>query len=468
MSHLTSFQRKIAYLVGIVLLLPLIIWLGRPATQANEVGSGGKLADLREDYQLGEASLGNVDPSSSTMKLLLLGFRGFATNLLWQQAIEEREQKQWGALRNTVDSIIMLQPHYIKVWDFQGWNLAYNVSAEWDNVPDRWYWVKEGGKFFMRGTKRNNQNAKLTHKTGQLLAQKVGRSDEHDFFRDYFLDDPNDELFGDNPDPEFNRGYDEFDPYSDNYLAARDWFIEANRRETSYPQSSLGMQRELFRSYPAHSYLEMASALQREGKFGTKSRQAWLNGHQAWTQDFGMESFPSSIGNYHFEITDPDEYAQIARRNSEELGRTITAEMVQDLVTRRQNTVNYPYWRTRSLVEMQSTTVQAHRNIYEGQQLYKEGKRKEAREKIVAGLEGLESIFKNEDFESFKNDDLITEEILMAMLYLQSINALQTGVEELPPETPLYEELWKPVQDQPVMQDLQRRFRRETGLTGAS
>src|SRR5699024_7555791 len=132
------------------------------------------LADMREEYQLGEASLGNVDPSSSTMKLLLLGFRGFATNLLWQQAIEEREQKQWGALHNTVNSIIMLQPHYIKVWDFQGWNLAYNVSAEWDNVPDRWYWVKEGGKFFMRGTKRNDKNAKLTHKTGQLLAQKVG------------------------------------------------------------------------------------------------------------------------------------------------------------------------------------------------------------------------------------------------------------------------------------------------------
>lgn len=464
MNQLTSFQRKIAYLVGIVLLLPLIIYLGKPAGRSEgEITAGGRLAQLRQEYQLGETSLGNVDPSSSTMNLVLLGFRGVATNLLWQKALEERDQKQWASLRNTVQSIILLQPHYIKVWDFQGWNLAYNVSAEWDNVPDRWYWVKEGGKFFMQGTRRNDQNAMLTHKTGILLSQKVGRSDERDYFRRYFLDDPDDDRFGDEADLDFNRGYDQPGPFEDNYLAARDWFLEANRRETSYPQTSLGIQRELFRSYPAHSYFEMANALQREGKVGDRTQLAWSNGHNAWTKDFGMEEFPSVIGNYRLE-TSPEEYPEIARRNSEELGIEITPEDVRVMVQRRQDTTNYRYWRSRSAIESQSATVKAHQDIYQGQVLYREGKFNEASERIREGLAGLAKIFGN--YPDFQRDELIVEEALMAMIYLRSINRLENGEEALPEDTPLHDELWVPVQDQSIIEDLERQFRRQTGLTG--
>lgn len=467
MNQLTSFQRKIAYLVMIVLLLPLIIWLGKPASRGadGDLTSGGKLATMRTTHRLGETSLGDVDPSSTTMNLVLLGFRGIATNLLWQKAIEEREHKQWAALRSTVNSIIKLQPHYIKVWDFQGWNLAYNVSAEWDNVPDRWYWVKEGGKFYMRGTRRNNQNAELTHLTGQLVSQKVGRSDERTYFRNYFLDDPNDELFGDGPDSEFNRGYDDPGPYSDNYLAARDWFVEANRREKSYPQTSLGMQLEHFRSYPANSYLKMASALQREGQFGLKSRKAWELGHQAWTQGFGMHSFPSELGNYHLEITDDRVFEEIADRNSRKLGKTISADMIQNMVMRRQNVTNYRYWRMRSLVEMDPKTVEAHRNIYQGQQLYQQGRMEEAAAKLRDGLAALEEIFG--EHKAFKTDELITEEVLMAMVYLESIHSILTPDGKLPEDTPLYEEFWVPVQGQPVMKSLYRRFQNDTNITGA-
>src|SRR5262245_5123485 len=175
-------QRKLLYAVGAVLLLIPITWLGLPAEPSREGGTtgspGGRLAQLRKQYELGEDNLGNVDPASSTMNLLLLGFRGVATSMLWMDAQQQQKNKDWAALRSTVDSIILLQPHFLKVWHFQGWNLAYNVSAEWDLVPDRYYWVKEGIKFYQLGKDRNQKNPELYWYVGDTCGKKIGRSDE--------------------------------------------------------------------------------------------------------------------------------------------------------------------------------------------------------------------------------------------------------------------------------------------------
>ena len=108
------------------------------------------------------------------MNLVLLGLRGPAASVLHLKAIEYQERKQWAKLRTTVDSIILLQPHYVQIWKFQGWNLAYNVSREWDKVDDRFYWVKEGIKFLQRGTERNNTIPILEHNVGEVIDKKMG------------------------------------------------------------------------------------------------------------------------------------------------------------------------------------------------------------------------------------------------------------------------------------------------------
>ncbi len=462
MNHLTSAQRKLVYLVAMLLLLAPIVVLGRPPAR-EESGArttGGTLAKLRNDYDLGETSLGNVDPSSSTMNLVLLGFRGVAVNLLWKNALDQRDEKQWAQLRATTDSIILLQPHYIKVWQFQGWNLAYNVSAEWDNVPDRYYWVKEGGKFYMRGTDRNAHNPDLSFNTGDILGKKVGRSDEWNYFRDYFLVDPDKKQFDGGPDPQFNRGYDQ-GAFSDNYLAARDWYQEANDREERWPPQHI-MMRELFRSYPAHSYMDMADARHREGKFDETTQQTWRDGFYAWTQQYGAESFPTSAGPVQLEITRPDESEDMAKRNSQILGRTVTVQEVQDAVSFLQNTTNYRYWRMRSLAESKTETTLAHREIYEGEQLFREGKLPQAQEKLLSGLAKLETVFENSP--GVEKDDLVVEEALLAMIYLRSIYTLERT--EVPQDLPL-QQMWDEHKDDPDMEDLQRQFKRQTsaGIT---
>src|SRR5690606_1142229 len=130
---------------------------------------------------------------------------------------------------------------------------------EWDAVADRYYWVKEGAKYTMAGSRRNEQSPELYWETGRVLGQKIGRSDEWQIFRKFFKADPDEDTYGGYADTELNpKGI-------DNYLAAKDVFVIANERELEQPQHI--MMRMLFRSYPARSQFDYADALQREGIF---------------------------------------------------------------------------------------------------------------------------------------------------------------------------------------------------------
>ena len=142
MNELSSRQRKLVYAGCILFLLVPIVYLGAPTSDDVVPGSktqvsGGLLARMRVEHDLGESTLGEIDPSSAAMNLVLLGLRGPAAGVLHLQALEYQEKKDWAKLKATVESIIRLQPHYVEIWKFQGWNLSFNVSREWDRVADR-------------------------------------------------------------------------------------------------------------------------------------------------------------------------------------------------------------------------------------------------------------------------------------------------------------------------------------------
>src|SRR5579885_987170 len=113
MNSLTSQQRKLVYLGGMILLLIPIVKLGMPAGAESE--SGGTIANLRQQYDLGESDLGDIDPSGSAMNLVLLGMRGIAANVLWMQAENQKNHKDWEGMRATTEQIVRLQPHFVKV-----------------------------------------------------------------------------------------------------------------------------------------------------------------------------------------------------------------------------------------------------------------------------------------------------------------------------------------------------------------
>lgn len=450
MNHLSSRQRKLVYLGGILFLLIPIIYLGRPAAGEE---SGGRLAQLRLKYDLGENQLGKVDPTSAAMNLVLLGFRGIAADLIWLDADHNEEIKNWAELRANVDTIIMLQPHFVKVWQFQGWNMAYNVSAAWDLVADRYYWVKEGAKFLKQGCAINTKVAQLPYEEGRIVGTKIGRADEWQFFRKFFkYKDPNEDLFKGRPDPDVNP------QYKDNYLAAKDLYLTANELESKFPQS-ISMLEVLFRSYPWRSQLSYPDALQREGTFDEVSRTGWQEAYHDWVDVFGQEMFDSPAGRYKLEMTSA-EIVEQAKAQDADLGD------YRRWVVQMQNETRFPYWKTRSQVEFAQVKekpneepcrmIDAHKLIYDGQIQFKKGNLSTAQDLLLRGMQKYQQLL--EKYSVLGTDDESIEEAMSAVLYWQKIRKLQ--FQPIPDEFPL-KGLWE--KNARYLPTIEQRFKRETG-----
>lgn len=452
MNNLTSLQRKLLYLGGVIVLLIPITLLGRPPEPTKsgriEPGSGGTLAQARVKYQLGEASLGNVDPASSTMNLLLLGFRGIATSVLWMDAQDQQKAKDWAALRATTDSIILLQPHFLKVWHFQGWNLAYNVSAEWDLVPDRYYWVKEGIKFFMRGQERNEKYPELYWYTGDTIGKKIGRSDEWVQFRKFFIKDPDTAQFKGGPDPRINENG------KDNYQVAKAWFELANKNIDDYHNMEHIMAEILFRSYPMRAQMDYATALQKDGIFDEVTRVAWEDAFTEWTTIYGVKYYPSPAGiDVKLEVSE----AELAKIREEDKDRP-PEKNVENWISRFQDMTNYRFWRTRAKAESEPSMADAHRDLYEGEKLVKAADYNQARQKLWNGMTRLEQMI--DKYPDLSYDDSTIEEGMLGQLFWRDCLEI---ADEQPQEGEGYplQKLWNEHQGRlnSLMDDFQRRKR---------
>jgi hypothetical protein len=440
-EQLTAQQRKVMYLIGIVILMVPTILLGMPAT--DDEGSGGTLARLRQSNELGESTLGKVDPTSATMNLVLLGMRGVAVNLLRMQLDEQKDRKQWAQMRATTESVILLQPHYIQVWRYLGWNLAYNVSAEWDAVEDRYFWVKEGAKFLMQGADRNRRDPEIYWETGRTLGQKIGRADEWKHYRKFFKEDPDTERYQGGPDPAINPSR------RDNYLVAKDWYQKANDAFDTRPQHI--MMDAIFRSYPARSQLDYAEALQREGQFDETTRKAWADAYHDWVEIYGHMRFPTEHGEIYMEAPAIESgIAQLAAASGSD-PKKIAREI--DIY---QNITNYRFWRTKAHSEMQPNTVAVHRDLYEGEQLFRAGDIEAANSLLESGLKEYETLLQN--YADLAVDDNTLEEGLRAVMLWQKIYQLKNQVQ--PDDFPL-KWLWEKEINR--IPNLQHDFNRQYG-----
>ena len=156
---------------------------------------GQWLNNEKSEKDLGEAAIGQVDTGSFMLKLALLGgARGMAANVLWTRAEELKRDQDWDRIKATVDLITKLQPHFLSIWTFQGWNLAYNVSVEWDAPEDKYEWIKQGIKFLQQGVENNRRSPDLIWDTAWTYYHKLGFSDESIILRRLFYDDDDDRV----------------------------------------------------------------------------------------------------------------------------------------------------------------------------------------------------------------------------------------------------------------------------------
>lgn len=277
MNANASLIRKVIYLSAFVLLAIPIVWLGAPSTAKEK---GGKLSQLRSEARLGQADLGAIDPASETIRLATLGLRGVAVTMLWSTANEMKKTEDWTAFQATLEQLARLQPYFIKVWEYQAWNLSYNVSVEVDNVRDRFYYVKQGIKYLKDGIGYNRDNPTLLDDLGWFTGNKVGRADEHVIYRKLFKLD--EDL---NPEGDLAS--------RDNWLVSKKWYEQAVRAVDAGGQPLGTKNPTTFFDSPARSQISYAEAIQTEGVFGQLAKRAWQEGARLWNE-YGTREMPST------------------------------------------------------------------------------------------------------------------------------------------------------------------------------
>ena len=295
MNYSTSFTRKIIYIAVIGLLLIPLSLVSRPATRDgnNDVkDAGGQLSQLRDEHELSQAKMMEIDPASETMKLASLGLRGVAVNMLWMQAIEHKKKENWDSLASTLNALIKIQPNFIKVWEYQAHNMSYNISVEFDDYEYRYHWVKKGINFLTEGIPYNYRDHRMTDNLGFFTGMKIGRSDERVQFRRLFREDT-----------EFHEGMDEWiDPDSyftreyghDNWKMAYDWYdrsINLVERESA-PQYTGDMM--FFMRRPAQ-LRNQAASLQTEFRTDDVIQEVWNNANEEWL-DYGQQQIANTRG----------------------------------------------------------------------------------------------------------------------------------------------------------------------------
>ena len=290
MTRNDSFRRKIIYICLIPVLLIPLAFVSQPATVSKgsgETSSSGILSKIRKDHRLSQAEISEVDPASESMKLATLGLRPVAVTMLWHRIQESKKKQQWDRMRTSTQTLIALQPNFIKVWEFQAHNLSYNISREFDDYQYRYHWVKEGLSYLMTGIAYNRKDHRIFDSLGFFFGLKLGRSDEKLQFRRMFRKD------ADYHAKMKDYGIDTFKIRSpelggpDNWLAAYEWYDRSRKGVNAgflkKPNSEL-----MFYKQPPSQLRNYAIDYETEKRPDEAAQLAWEKALDEWTgPEFG-------------------------------------------------------------------------------------------------------------------------------------------------------------------------------------
>jgi len=412
------------------------------------------LQRIKTEKDLGEATIGRIDTGGFVLKLAMIGgFRGVVANYLWTQARAYEKVHEWDKLRGTVDLITKLQPHFLSIWTYQGWNLAYNVSVEWDAPEDKYVWIKQGINFLKEGVVKNENGPSpdLIWDTAWTYYHKLGFADEAIVLRRLFRDDLDDET-------RFRVDPVDGSIKTDNFQLGNGWFRRAvakvdseggKRAETRFnkeveyvdrPTQHKGRPGDLhFRTMPAHAQTRYAAALEKQSirdippTFGDVARNEWLAALRAW-EKFGDYEWPA----FRFE----DQMVRIDWSTDPEAFKSLT-DVQKHWTDRWAQDTNYRYWKDRAMAEGEPEGVAARTLFYEGRKALIGGDFPAAVVSYGQGLKVWESLLKKHT--AFNNDDETKKETKRVLRrYLLS---LKNSGEKEPDDFPFKDRLKGPQEE---------------------
>jgi len=131
----------------------------------------------------------NMPPSLLFATVATGAFRGLVVDALWMRADKLKEEGQFFDARQLAEWITILQPRFASVWEFQAWNMAYNISVAIPaNQPaQRWRWVRNGYELLRDEAidKYKLKNLTLYRELARIFQHKIGgvSDDAHKYYK---------------------------------------------------------------------------------------------------------------------------------------------------------------------------------------------------------------------------------------------------------------------------------------------
>jgi hypothetical protein len=170
----------IVYFVCLILIVVLLIIAGSRLDYINSQRKEMKLI-INEPLE-------NAPPSLAFATVAMGAFRGLVVDALWIRADNLKEQGQFFDAKQLAEWITVLQPRFAAVWEFQAWNMAYNISVAIPATqPDqRWRWVKNGYELLRdKGIPLNPKSIELYRELARIFQHKIGgvTDDDHRYYK---------------------------------------------------------------------------------------------------------------------------------------------------------------------------------------------------------------------------------------------------------------------------------------------
>lgn len=136
----------------------------------------GPLLEERERYHLTEAPpLENAPPLVAFTTVAFGGFRGILADLLWLRATRLQDEGRYFELVQLATWITRLEPRFTEAWAYHAWNMAYNISALFEEPADRWRWVRNGIHLLRdEGLAANPEHPRLCRELAWIFYHKIG------------------------------------------------------------------------------------------------------------------------------------------------------------------------------------------------------------------------------------------------------------------------------------------------------
>ena len=122
---------------------------------------------LQSKITLAEGEIEWTNPDvSANVGALVLGFRKLVADMLWLKVDEYWHLGLISRMLPMMETVVLLDPHFIEAYALGAWHLAYNVTVMVHSAEEKMKYIDQGISLLEKGIKNNPRSSKLYSELG--------------------------------------------------------------------------------------------------------------------------------------------------------------------------------------------------------------------------------------------------------------------------------------------------------------